>query len=85
MTIKVHEDGGKALLEVSDSGPGIPADLKPRIFEPFVTGKPNGTGLGLALCQRLVEEMDGDIALLPDTPETTFRLSFSKAAAQDAA
>ena len=82
VTIKVREDDGTAILEVSDSGPGIPADLKPRIFEPFVTGKPNGTGLGLALCQRLVEEMDGDIALLPDKPETTFRLSFAQVIAQ---
>lgn len=81
--IKVGKDDGEAILEVSDSGPGIPADLKPRIFEPFVTGKPNGTGLGLALCQRLVEGMDGDIALLPDTPKTTFRLSFPNVAAQD--
>lgn len=67
---------GQAILDVSDSGPGIPKALMPRIFEPFATGKSNGTGLGLALCQRLAEEMDGDIALLPDTDQTTFRISF---------
>lgn len=85
VTIEVREEDGTAVLEVRDTGPGIPADLKPHIFEPFVTGKTNGTGLGLALCQRLVEEMDGDIVLLPDAPETTFRLSFPKIPAQGAA
>jgi len=40
-----------------------------------VTGKPDGTGLGLALCQRLVEGMGGDIVHLADAARTTFRLS----------
>ena len=75
VTIRTHVDGRLAILDVSDTGPGVPDHLKPRIFEPFVTGKPDGTGLGLALCQRLVEEMGGDIMLLNDTDQTTFRLS----------
>ena len=75
VTISTHVDGPSVILDVSDNGPGVPEHLKPRIFEPFVTGKPDGTGLGLALCQRLVEEMDGDIVLLNDTDQTTFRLS----------
>lgn len=85
VTIRVRSEGTTAILDVSDTGPGVPDDLKPRIFEPFVTGKPNGTGLGLALCQRLVEEMDGDIMLLPDASKTTFRLSFPQVATQDSA
>ncbi|WP_114285735.1 sensor histidine kinase [Candidatus Halocynthiibacter alkanivorans] len=75
VSIRTEVSDGAAVLEVADDGPGVPMDLRSRIFEPFVTGKPDGTGLGLALCQRLIEEMDGDIALLPDTTETTFRLS----------
>ena len=75
VTIRTHVDGRFVILDVSDTGPGVPDHLKPRIFEPFVTGKPDGTGLGLALCQRLVEEMDGDIMLLDDTDQTTFRIS----------
>lgn len=69
---------GRAILTVADDGPGVAADIRPRIFQPFVTGRPDGTGLGLALCQRLVEEMDGELALLDDptgTADTTFRLS----------
>ncbi|NIZ60216.1 two-component sensor histidine kinase [Sedimentitalea sp. CY04] len=73
--INTHIDGPFAVLDVSDTGPGVAEHLKPRIFEPFVTGKPDGTGLGLALCQRLVEEMNGDIMLLDATNQTTFRLS----------
>ncbi len=75
VTIRTDIDGGSAILDVIDDGPGVPETIKPRIFEPFVTGKPDGTGLGLALCQRLVEEMGGEIVLLPETAETTFRLS----------
>lgn len=75
VTISTHVDGPSVILDVSDTGPGVPEDLKPRIFEPFVTGKPDGTGLGLALCQRLVEEMGGDISLLENTDQTTFRIT----------
>lgn len=75
VTIRTGVDNGLAILDVTDTGPGVPDHLRPRIFEPFVTGKPEGTGLGLALCQRLAEEMGGEIAHLSDAVETTFRLS----------
>ncbi|WP_371170939.1 sensor histidine kinase [Aliiroseovarius sp. 2305UL8-7] len=75
VTIKTEIIGRSAILYVMDSGPGVPDEIKGRLFEPFVTGKPEGTGLGLALCQRLVEEMGGDIELITDATETTFRLS----------
>jgi signal transduction histidine kinase len=75
VTICTHVDGPSVILDVCDTGPGVLEELKPRIFEPFVTGKPDGTGLGLALCQRLVEEMGGDIVLLDNTEQTTFRMS----------
>lgn len=69
-----RRDGGFITIEVSDSGPGVPADLRARLFEPFVTGKPGGSGLGLALCQRFAERMGGELALLADRSETVFRL-----------
>lgn len=75
VTLTTRQDVGRAVLEVADTGPGVPQALRPRLFEPFVTGRPDGTGLGLALCQRLVERMEGEIALRTDTPGTVFRVS----------
>ncbi len=75
VTIRTDIYGGLATLDVIDDGPGVSENIRSRIFEPFVTGKLDGTGLGLALCQRLIEEMGGEIVLVPDAPETTFRLS----------
>ncbi len=50
-----------ARLSVSDSGPGIPEDIRESIFDPFFTRRPGGTGLGLALAQRSVEAHGGGI------------------------
>lgn len=65
--IQLHAGpGGKPLrlpieLRVSDNGPGIDPALRDHIFDPFVTGKKNGQGLGLALVQKLVREMSGRV------------------------
>ena len=57
---------GRVRLEVSDEGPGVPADVRDRVFEPFVTTKQDGVGLGLALTRRIVEDHGGTIGF--DTP-----------------
>ena len=44
---------------MSDAGPGVPADVLPRLFEPFVSGRPGGSGLGLAIAQRAVQAHRG--------------------------
>jgi two-component system C4-dicarboxylate transport sensor histidine kinase DctB len=71
-TLRLHArpQEGRVILRVSDTGPGIPPDILPRLFEPFVTSKPAGTGLGLGLVisAQLVRAMDGTLraANLPD-------------------
>jgi two-component system sensor histidine kinase FlrB len=50
-------------LTVTDSGPGIPADVAPRVFEPFFTTKATGTGLGLAVVKSIIDSHGGEIGL----------------------
>jgi two-component system nitrogen regulation sensor histidine kinase GlnL len=59
---------------VSDNGPGVDLALREHIFEPFVTSKKNGQGLGLALVRKLVSDMDGRIACDREGPWTHFRV-----------
>jgi signal transduction histidine kinase len=63
-----REDGNRVRIEVEDDGPGVPADIAPRIFDPFVTTKDvgAGTGLGLAVCRGIIEGAKGKIFVDPD-------------------
>jgi two-component system nitrogen regulation sensor histidine kinase GlnL len=80
--IQVHSGpGGKPLrlpieLRISDNGPGVPTALRDHIFEPFVSAKKSGQGLGLALVQKLVREMNGRVTYDRDEAKglTHFRL-----------
>ena len=74
-------------LELRDTGPGIPADILDRIFEPFYTTKdPNkGTGLGLSICRSIVEDLGGSIAIASTGADGTTVLLSLPCAARDGA
>lgn len=65
---------GKAHIDVTDNGPGVPIEIRERLFEPFVShGKLGGTGLGLAIAQSIVEAHGGAISLkATDAPGADF-------------
>jgi signal transduction histidine kinase len=62
LTIRIADDGaGFASLSVADTGAGISQAVRDRLFEPFVSTKESGSGLGLTTCRRIVEDHGGRI------------------------
>jgi signal transduction histidine kinase len=61
IAVNVEKQGSNAVIEVSDNGRGIPSELLSNIFRPFFTTKGDGTGLGLSLARRIVEDHQGRI------------------------
>ena len=77
LTVRTRRDGDCALVEIADTGPGIPTDLLPRVFEPFFTTKPVGlgTGLGLDVSWRIVvKRHGGDLRVTSSPGDTRFQV-----------
>jgi signal transduction histidine kinase len=74
------EDARLAVLEVSDTGPGLPAEISDSLFKPFVTTKAEGVGLGLAVAQQVAADHGGEILWSQDQEFTRFRLRLPLAA-----
>ena len=67
ISVGVGGDGANGVrIDVSDDGPGVPAERRQSIFEPFVTTKVRGTGLGLPMAVRITEAHGGTLAYVPD-------------------
>ena len=61
----VEPGGGSLRISVADSGPGVPDHVAEKLFQPFVTGKPGGIGLGLSICRAVAEAHGGTLAMTP--------------------
>lgn len=90
--VVLTREGSAPVLYIADWGPGIPEELRERIFEPYVTANKRGTGLGLAVCRRIASEHHARIGLVPPTvlteqppPATVFRILFPATDAPPAA
>ncbi len=62
VSVRILEDGARAVLSVEDSGPGIPPDVAGTLFRPYVSTKPDGSGIGLAVVERVVADHGGSAA-----------------------
>ena len=76
ITISIEDNKSEARIQISDSGPGIPEDVLPKIFEPLFTTKQVGTGLGLASCRSIIEKHGGSVSV--QNNPTTFTISLPK-------
>jgi signal transduction histidine kinase len=75
ITTRAWAENAKIVIEVEDDGPGVASEIAPRIFDPLVTGRTGGTGLGLALAKRIAAAHNGSIALAAASGQgATFRL-----------
>src|SRR3546814_865303 len=79
VTLRAHGDG-PVLIDICDNGPGIPADILPQLFTPFVTGRPDGLGLGLAIASDIMRGFGGTLTLIPSPlGGAGFRLTLRRA------
>jgi signal transduction histidine kinase len=74
ITTRARAGTGRVVIEVSDDGPGVAPEIAPRIFEPLVTSRESGTGLGLALAARIAQAHGGTIELVGTGSGATFRV-----------
>ena len=80
VTVEIR-DGGTSLVRITDNGCGIPKDLRKHVFEPFFTTKKDGkgTGIGLTVVKRMVEEHGGWIQVQSEEEKgTTFIMNFPR-------
>ena len=76
ITINIHEENNSIIILIQDSGPGIPEELIPEIFDPLFTTKMEGTGLGLASCKSIINSHDGTLTV--SNNPTIFKITIPK-------
>ena len=86
MTLRMRKDESMLVLEITDTGPGIPQDIEARIFEPFFTTRPTGTGLGLTVVKRIIDVHGGILSVVAQPGVgATFRIRLPLERAEPAA
>jgi signal transduction histidine kinase len=70
-------EGAAVIIDVRDDGPGVPAECRETLFDPLVTTKKEGTGLGLALARRVAHAHGGDVALVTSDSGACFRITLN--------
>ncbi len=75
--VRLGRSGDFAALEVEDGGPGVPEEMSPRLFTPFVSGREGGTGLGLSVTRSIARAHGGDVTYGRVGGRTVFRLTLS--------
>ncbi len=70
----VAQAGERKTIDVVDDGPGIPAEVRPRLFQPYATFRRGGMGLGLAIARKILLDHGGELELLPSEQGAAFRL-----------
>ncbi|MCB2114732.1 MAG: PAS domain S-box protein [Rhodobacteraceae bacterium] len=85
LTVRLQPEGAMLRLDVADQGPGIPADLAERLYDPFTSTKSAGMGMGLNICRSIVELLHGSLSNAPG-PEggTVFTVHLPYAPAAEA-
>lgn len=83
VTVSIDAFGDAVQVSVRDHGPGVVPEVKARLFEPFFTTKPNGVGIGLVICRRIIESHGGRLWADdgPDGQGAVFRFTLPHAAA----
>jgi two-component system C4-dicarboxylate transport sensor histidine kinase DctB len=80
VTLTIEDEGDRVALVVADNGPGIDPVIADQIFEPFVTGKPDGLGLGLGIVRDIIKAFDGTVSVVPSPfGGAAFRVTVARA------
>lgn len=74
LTLDIAAQDGRITVEVSDTGRGIPDNIRARIFDPYFTTKNEGTGMGLAVCDKIIRQHGGQIDVTTGAPGSSFRI-----------
>lgn len=70
LSIVARHEGKEIVIQISDTGPGVPPAIRKRLFDPLITSKPRGLGLGLVTARTLIEAQDGSVACVSGDGES---------------